>query len=76
VPHDIFPTHQENFGDRSIPLETHGPFATLWVGLGLCAFYIALVWINTLLGVVLTPLFIVPLTWLQDKVRGKTAVRG
>ena len=57
-------------------METHGPFATLWVGLGLCAFYIALVWINTLLGVVLTPLFIVPLTWLQDRVRGKNPVRG
>jgi hypothetical protein len=57
-------------------LETHGPLGTLWVGLGLCAFYIALVWINTLLGVVLTPLFIVPLTWLQDRVRGKTPARG
>jgi hypothetical protein len=57
-------------------LETHGPLGTLWVGLGLCAFYIALVWINTLLGFLLTPLFIVPLTWLQDKVRGKAPVRG
>jgi hypothetical protein len=56
-------------------LETHGPLGTLWVGLGLCAFYIALVWINTLLGFVLTPLFIVPLTWLQDKVLGKARVR-
>ena len=53
-------------------METHGPLGTLWVGLGLCAFYIALVWINTLLGFVLTPLFIVPATWLQDKVMGKT----
>jgi len=49
---------------------------TLLVGLGLCCFYIALVWINTLLGVVLTPLFIVPLTWLQDRVRGKAPARG
>ena len=57
------------------PLETHGPLGTLWVGLGLCAFYIALVWINTLLGFVLTPLFIVPATWLQDKVLGKARVR-
>ena len=56
-------------------METHGPLGTLWVGLGLCAFYIALVWINTLLGFVLTPLFIVPATWLQDKVRGKAPVR-
>ena len=64
-------------------LETHGPLGTLWVGLGLCAFYIALVWINTLLGVFLTPLFIVPLTWLQDRVmdarrrgRGQPVVAG
>jgi hypothetical protein len=42
----------------------------------LCAFYIALVWINTLLGFVLTPLFIVPATWLMDKVKGKAPVRG
>ena len=61
---------------RSELLETHGPLGTLWVGLGLCAFYIALVWINTLLGVVLTPLFIVPLTWLQDRVRGNSPARG
>jgi hypothetical protein len=61
---------------RSDILETHGPLGTLWVGLGLCAFYIALVWINTLLGFVLTPLFVVPLTWLQDKVFGKAPVRG
>src|SRR6059058_3901108 len=40
---------------RSDTLETHGPLGTLWVGLGLCAFYIALVWINTLLGFFLTP---------------------
>ncbi|HEV7993342.1 MAG TPA: hypothetical protein VGP25_16070 [Gemmatimonadaceae bacterium] len=58
------------------PLETHGPFGTLWVGLGLCAFYIALVWINTLLGFFLTPLFIVPATWLMDRVRRKAPVRG
>lgn len=57
-------------------LETHGPLGTLWVGLGLCAFYIALVWINTLLGFVLTPLFIVPATWLMDRVKGKAPVRG
>jgi hypothetical protein len=48
-------------------LETHGPLGTLWVGLGLGAFYIALTWINTLLGVFLTPLFIIPMTWLQDR---------
>ncbi|HYD52219.1 MAG TPA: hypothetical protein VEA99_06320 [Gemmatimonadaceae bacterium] len=31
------------------------------------AFYIALIWINTLLGFFLTPLFIVPATWLMDR---------
>lgn len=48
-------------------METHGPLGTLWVSFGLIAFYIALIWINTLLGIVLTPLLIMPGTWLQDK---------
>ena len=48
-------------------METNGPLGTLWTGLGLAAFYIALIWINTLLGFFLTPLFIVPMTWLMDK---------
>jgi hypothetical protein len=47
-------------------VETHGPLGTLWVGSGLIAFYIALIWLNTLLALFLTPLFIIPLTWLQD----------
>jgi len=50
----------------SVGLETQGPLGTLWVGLGLCAFYIALIWLNTLLGVFLTPLFIIPGTWLLE----------
>ena len=54
-----------------LDFSTHGPLGILWVGLGLGAFYIALIWINTLLGVFLTPLFIVPLTWLQDAVMGR-----
>jgi hypothetical protein len=48
-------------------METHGPFGTLWVGLGLGAFYAALLWINTLLGSFLTPLFLIPGTWILDK---------
>lgn len=48
-------------------METHGPLGTLWVGIGLMAFYLALVWVNTLLGILLTPLFIVPGTWLMDR---------
>jgi hypothetical protein len=49
-------------------LETHGPLGTLWVGLGLGGFYIALIWLNTLLGFLLTPLFIIPVTWLTDRI--------
>lgn len=54
---------------------THGPFGTLWVSLGLGCFYIALVWLNTLLGFFLTPLFVIPTTWLMDwlNTRGKTS---
>ena len=47
-------------------LETHGPLGTLWVSIGLICFYIALIWINTLLPLFLTPLFIIPQTWLLD----------
>jgi hypothetical protein len=50
-------------------LETHGPLGTLWAGLGLGAFYLALLWVNLLLGHFLTPLFLIPLTWLQDKMQ-------
>jgi hypothetical protein len=53
-----------------------GPLGTLIAGLGLGAFYTALIWINMLLGVFLTPLFLVPLTWVQDAImakRGKKA---
>ena len=48
-------------------METHGPLGTLWVGIGLCLFYLALIWLNTLLGVFLTPLFLIPGTWLMDR---------
>ena len=75
-PITILSASPRNFTAQEHYLETHGPLGTLWVGIGLCCFYIALVWINTLLGVVLTPLFIVPLTWLQDRLRGKAPVRG
>ncbi|HJR67162.1 MAG TPA: hypothetical protein VJ802_12115 [Gemmatimonadaceae bacterium] len=45
----------------------------IWVAAGLIAFYIALIWINSLLGLFLTPLFIIPLTWLQDKMKKRKA---
>lgn len=53
-------------------LQTHGPLGTLWVGIALGCFYVALIWLNSLLGMVLTPLFIMPLTRLMDR-RNKTA---
>jgi hypothetical protein len=54
-------------------VETQGPLAVIWVAAGLIAFYIALIWINSLLGLFLTPLFIIPLTWLQDKMKKRKA---
>ncbi len=54
---------------RNGRVETHGPLGTLWAGLALGGFYLALIWVNLLLGHMLTPLFLIPLTWLQDRVR-------
>ena len=54
-------------------METHGPLGTIWVGLGLIAFYIALTWLNLLLGHFLTPLFIIPFTWVMDAVQARKA---
>lgn len=48
-----------------------GPLGTLVAGLGLGAFFLALTWINVLLGMFLTPLFIIPMTWLQDAVMAR-----
>jgi predicted Na+-dependent transporter len=57
-------------------VETQGPLAVIWVAAGLIAFYIALIWINSLLGLFLTPLFIIPLTWLQDKMKERKEKKG
>ena len=48
-----------------------GPLGILIAGLGLGAFYTALIWVNTLLGLFLTPLFIMPLTWIQDAMKAR-----
>ena len=50
-------------------MENQGPLAVIWVSAGLIAFYLALIWINSLLGLFLTPLFLIPLTWFQDRMR-------
>jgi membrane protein implicated in regulation of membrane protease activity len=57
-------------------VESHGPLGILWVGVALGAFYIALIWLNTLLGFVLTPLFIIPQTWLFDAMARRRARRS
>jgi hypothetical protein len=58
-------------------METHGPLGTLWAGLGLISFYLALVWINLiLLPHFLTPLFIIPLTWVMDAWQARKAKRS
>ena len=54
-------------------METQGPLAVIWVALGLIGFYIALIWINSLLGLFLTPLFIIPATWFHDWRRRRKA---
>lgn len=54
-------------------METHGPLGTLWVSLGLIGFYLALIWLNSLLGLFLTPLFLVPGTWLMDWLKQRKA---
>ena len=58
-------------------METHGPLGTLWAGFGLIAFYLALIWINlVLLPHFLTPLFIIPLTWVMDAWQARKARRS
>jgi hypothetical protein len=57
-------------------METHGPLGTLWVGIGLIGFYFALIWLNTLLGIFLTPLFLIPGTWLMDWVQRRKEAKG
>ncbi len=69
APNALFPA----ITDLEFDVETHGPLGTLWVSFGLIAFYIALIWLNTLLGVFLTPLFLIPGTWLMDKVKDRKA---
>jgi hypothetical protein len=58
------------------PVETHGPLGTLWAGLGLGAFFLALTWVNLLLGHFLTPLFLIPATWVMDAVQERKARRA
>jgi len=56
-------------------MEEHGAMGTIWASLGMTAYYLALIWINILLGLFLSPLFIIPLTWIQDRVRSRKTAR-
>jgi len=47
-------------------VESHGTLGSVWASLGMTAYWMALIWINILLGLFLTPLFMIPVTWLQD----------
>lgn len=51
--------------------QTNGPLGLIWVGIGLAAFFTALVWLNTLLGVFLTPLFLIPQTWILERLKAR-----
>jgi hypothetical protein len=48
-------------------MEGFGTFGMLWAAFGLTAFFIALTWVNLLLGHFLTPLFLIPATWVLEK---------
>jgi hypothetical protein len=52
-------------------VNSQGPFAILYVGIALCAFYAALVWLNTLLPMFLQPLLVIPFTWIIEAMQGK-----
>jgi hypothetical protein len=52
---------------RRLTVESHGTLGTIWASLGMTAYYMALIWINILLGLFLSPLFMIPMTWLQDR---------
>lgn len=46
-------------------------FGTIWASLGLSAYFMALTWINMLLGLFLSPLFMIPISWLTSKQGGQ-----
>lgn len=51
-------------------MESHSVLGTLWAGFGMSAYYIALLWINILLAAIITSLFLIPGTWLLDRIWG------
>ena len=54
-------------------MESHGTFGSFFAALGMTAYWMALIWINILLSLFLSPLFSIPITWVQDKMRKSKA---
>jgi hypothetical protein len=81
VARDPLPSAQTAIYNSREPLigdfvEEHGALGTVWASLGMTAYYMAILWINILLGLFLSPLFLIPITWLQDRRRrSKVAAR-
>jgi hypothetical protein len=58
-------------GTHLVDFQTNGPLGLIWVGIGLALFFMALVWLNTLLGIFLTPLFLIPQTWILERLKAR-----
>ncbi len=56
-------------------MEEAGTFGTLWAAFGMSAYFMALTWINILLGLILSPLFLIPLSWLKSRQGGQPESR-
>lgn len=54
---------------RSTTVESHSTLGTIWATLGMTGYWMGLLWLNILLSNFLTPLLIIPFTWIQDAVR-------
>ena len=65
--HPLASRDRTHLGDNVV--EHHGVFGTIWASLGMTAYYMALTWINILLGTFLGPLFMIPITWVQDALK-------
>lgn len=70
-----FPVDLPNSRRESL-VESHSVLGTLWAGLGMGGYYMALIWINILLAAFLTPLIIMPTTWLMDAVIARRKQRS
>ncbi len=54
---------------RRTTVESHSTLGTIWASLGMTAYWMGLLWLNILLGSFLSPLFTIPVTWVQDALK-------